>query len=213
MSMKNTTRDRGRSDSVVEESRLSEAFAYAAEAHAGQMRKGKPRPYIGHLMGVAALVLQYGGDEEQAIAALLHDAVEDAGGRPRLDDIRARFGERVARIVEGCSDSLAEEPTKKAPWRERKRGYLARVPEKPAEVKLVSAADKLHNVREVVMDVRAEGAETLERFSGKRKGTLWYYRALVDAFRAGEQSPQLNSLLDEYERTVAELEHLAGSPS
>lgn len=193
--------------------RFEEAFCYAAKAHAGQTRKGKPRPYIGHLMGVAALVLQYGGDEEQAIGALLHDTVEDAGGRPRLDDIRARFGARVARIVEGCSDSFAEDPAKKAPWIERKRKYVAEAPKKSADVKLVSAADKLYNVREILMDVRAEGPATLERFNGKRDGTLWYYRALAEAFRAGQPSPPLRALLEEYERAVAELERLAGSPS
>jgi (p)ppGpp synthase/HD superfamily hydrolase len=189
--------------------RFEAAFRYAAAAHAGQTRKGTPRPYIGHLLSVTALVLEYGGDEEQAIAALLHDAVEAAGGRRRLADIRRRFGRRVARIVEGCSDSFAENPAERPPWKARKRDYIARIPGEPAEVKLVSAADKLSNVRELVSDLRSDGPATFARFQGGRDGTLWYYRELARAFRRGGQSPALARLLDEYDRAVAELRRLA----
>jgi (p)ppGpp synthase/HD superfamily hydrolase len=155
-------------------------------------------------MSVGSIVLSYGGDEEQAIAALLHDAAEDAGGRPVLEEIRRRFGERVARIVDGCTDTF-DDP--KPAWRPRKEQYIAHVRTADADTRLVSAADKLHNVREIIMDVRQHGAEVWQRFSGKRDGSLWYYRALVDAFRDGWSHP----ILDDYEHEVAELEHLAGS--
>lgn len=193
--------------------RFEAAFRYAARAHAGQTRKGTPRPYIGHLLSVAALVLEYGGDEDQAIAALLHDAAEAAGGRPRLADIRRKFGRRAARIVEGCSDSFAERPSDRPPWKARKRDYLARLPGEPAEVKLVSAADKFANVRELVSDLRHDGPATFARFQGRRDGTLWYYRELARAFRRGKQSPSLVRLLGDYERAVAELRRLAARPA
>jgi len=181
--------------------RFDEAFLYAHEAHRDQRRKKTERPYISHLMGVASLVLQYGGDEEQAIAALLHDVVEDCGGAPRLEEIRKKFGERVARIVDGCTDS---DRVPKPPWRERKQGYLERVRSEPEEVLLVSAADKLYNTREILMDLREQGTSVWERFSGKRKGSLWYYRALIDAFRGRTA----RGLVDELDRTVTELERL-----
>jgi len=180
---------------------FDEAFLYAHEAHRDQRRKKTERPYISHLMGVASLVLQYGGDEEQAIAALLHDVVEDCGGAPRLEEIRRNFGERVARIVDGCTDS---DQTPKPPWLGRKRGYLARVSIEPAEVLLVSAADKLYNTREILMDLREQGPSVWERFTGKREGSLWYYRALVEAFRGRAAS----ALVGELDRTVAELERM-----
>ena len=183
-------------------SRFNDAFRYASELHATQTRKKTGRPYIGHLIGVASIVLQYGGDEEQAIAALLHDAAEDAGGRPVLEEIRRRFGERVARIVEGCTDAFE---TPKPEWHPRKEKYVEHVRTADADTRLVSAADKLHNVREIIMDLHQEGEAVWERFSGKRDGSLWYYRARVDAFRDGWSHP----ILDDYEREVAELERLA----
>ena len=179
--------------------RFDEAFLYAHEAHRRQRRKKTDRPYISHLMGVASLVLQYGGDEEQAIAALLHDVVEDCGGAPRLAEIRAKFGERVARIVDGCTDS-DENP--KPPWRERKQRYIERVRTEQKDVVLVSAADKLYNMREILMDVREAGSAVWERFSGKRKGSLWYYHSLIEAFRG--RAPR--TLVCELDRTIAELE-------
>jgi GTP pyrophosphokinase len=188
--------------------KFAEAFLYALEKHGAQARKRTTRPYIGHLMGVASLVLQYDGDEEQAIAALLHDAVEDAGGRPVLEDIRRRFGDRVAAIVEGCTDSFEVDPKRKGPWEERKREYLSHARRAPPDVVLVSAADKLSNVREIIQDLRLHGEPVWERFSGKREGSLWYYRALAEAFR---QAAGAHPLLDELDRAVTELERLAGA--
>lgn len=185
--------------------RFLEAFQIAAELHAGQTRKKTGRPYLGHLMGVAALVLQCGGDEEQAIAALLHDAVEDCGGRPVLDQIRLKFGERVAHIVEGCTDSFEEDPAKKLAWRPRKEIYVEHARHTSPDVVLVSAADKFYNVREILLDYRQHGEAVWSRFSGRREGTLWYYRALVDAFRVTGPS----ALVDELDRAVTELERLA----
>jgi (p)ppGpp synthase/HD superfamily hydrolase len=182
-------------------SRFDDAFLYAHEAHRNQRRKKTDRPYVSHLLGVASLVLQYGGDEEQAIAALLHDVVEDCGGAPRLEEIRRKFGQRVARIVDGCTDS---DQTPKPPWRERKEGYLQRVRREDTDVLLISAADKLYNVREILMDLREHGPGIWERFTGRREGSLWYYRALVEAFRGRAPRP----LVDELERVVAELERL-----
>jgi (p)ppGpp synthase/HD superfamily hydrolase len=182
--------------------RFDDAFVYAHRIHRNQRRKRTERPYISHLMGVASLVLQYGGDEEQAIAALLHDAVEDCGGAPRLKEIREKFGERVARIVNGCTDS---EQMQKPPWRERKQRYVDHVRKEEPDVLLVSAADKLYNVREILMDLREHGSAVWDRFSGGREGSLWYYRALVEAFHGRAA----HALVDELERAVSELERLS----
>jgi (p)ppGpp synthase/HD superfamily hydrolase len=184
--------------------RFDDAFVYAHRLHRQQWRKRTDRPYISHLMGVSAIVLQHGGDEDQAIAALLHDAVEDCGGAPRLAEIREKFGERVARIVDGCTDS-SEIP--KPPWRERKQDYIARVRGEDADTRLVSAADKLYNVREILTDLRQHGDAVWDRFKGGRDGSLWYYRSLVQAFREGAAVP----LVDELDRAVAELEALASA--
>jgi len=179
--------------------RFDQAFLYAHEAHREQHRKKTNRPYISHLMGVASLVLQYGGDEDQAMGALLHDVVEDCGGAPRLEEIRARFGERVARIVDGCTDS---DEIPKPPWLERKKRYVERVKSEPEEVLLVSAADKLYNMREILMDLREQGPGVWERFKGKRDGSLWYYRALLEEFRGRVAT----GLVAELERTLGELD-------
>ena len=184
-------------------SRFVKALGYAAKLHGRQIRKRTQRPYIGHLLSVTATVIEYGGDEEMAIAALLHDAVEDQGGAPRLREIRRKFGKRVAHIVDGCTDT-DEQP--KPPWLERKRAYVARVGREGADVRLVSAADKLSNVRETLHDFRLHGEEVFERFAGKKAGTLWYYRALVEAFRDAGSHP----LVEELDRVVKELESLAG---
>jgi (p)ppGpp synthase/HD superfamily hydrolase len=184
--------------------RFAKAFAYAARLHARQRRKGTNKPYIGHLMSVASIVIAYGGDEEMAIAALLHDAVEDAGGLKRLREIRRKFGKRVAEIVDGCTDSYGEP---KAPWLERKQKYIAHVTAEPEDTRLVSAADKLSNARDILEDVRADGIVAFERFTGKKDGTLWYYRTLVDVFRAAGTNP----LVEELDRVVKELEKIAAS--
>lgn len=174
------------------------ALRYAANLHAKQFRKRTGRPYIGHLLAVTSITIEYGGDEHMAIAALLHDAVEDQGGLPRLREIRRKFGKRVAHIVDGCTDSYTQP---KPPWMQRKRAYIARVPHESADVRLVSAADKLANARETLHDVRIHGQTVFERFQGKKEGTLWYYRELVRAFRKAGNSP----LIDDLHRVVTEL--------
>jgi len=147
--------------------RFIEALSYAARLHARQIRKRTERPYVGHLLNVTSIVIEYGGDEEMAIAALLHDAVEDQGGLPRLREIRRKFGARVARIVDGCTDSYTEP---KPPWLERKRAYIQCVASEPDDVRLVSAADKLSNVRETIHDLRVHGDSAFEKFRERRKG-------------------------------------------
>src|SRR5277367_1714942 len=150
-------------------SRLQRAFRYAAEQHAGQTRKQTAVPYLSHLMAVASLVLEAGGDEDMAIAALLHDVVEDCGGMPRLREIRKQFGPRVAKIVEGCTDSFTDP---KPEWIERKRGYLREVKHADHDTRLVSASDKLHNVRTILADYRQHSEDIWIRFTGRREGTL-----------------------------------------
>ena len=183
--------------------RFDQALLYATLVHAGQTRKGGGAPYVSHLLGVASLALEYGADEDEAIAALLHDAVEDAGGTGRLEDIRGRFGHNVAAIVLACTDS---ETNPKAPWRERKEAYLARVPGHSPSARLVSAADKLHNTRNYLRLYRAVGEEAWARFAGGREGTLWYLRAVTRALQAGPAS----GLVEELDRAVTELELVVG---
>lgn len=182
--------------------RFEEALVYAATLHRRQLRNATRIPYVSHLLGVASLVLEAGGDEDETIAALLHDAAEDQGGRETLNEIRQRFGERVADIVHACSDTLEAE---KPPWAGRKRAYLARLEGASPSVLLVSSADKLHNARAILADYRAIGEDLWQRFRGGRDGTLWYYRALVDAFAQARPPPLL---LAELDRVVTELEAL-----
>ena len=158
--------------------RFDDALLHALRLHRKQQRKGNNVPYAAHLLGTAGLVLDFGGDEAQAMAALLHDAAEDHGGRPRLAKIRKRFGADVARMVEDCTDTLEKV---KPEWRPRKEAYIASLPGKRARSLLVSAADKLDNARAIVADLRAHGVGTLDRFSGKRD-TVWYFRELVEVF-------------------------------
>ena len=185
--------------------RFEDALAWAAHLHRDQVRKGSNVPYVSHLLGVASLAIEAGATEDQAIAALLHDAVEDQGGAPRLAEIRERFGETVAGIVAGCSDS---DVTPKPPWRARKEQYLAHLPQAGPGVLLVSACDKLHNARSILADYRTHGEELWSRFTGGREGTLWYYRAVLDAYRSAGLS---GFLIDELQRTVDELHELAGA--
>jgi (p)ppGpp synthase/HD superfamily hydrolase len=179
--------------------RFERALLFATRKHAGQSRKGTAVPYVAHLLSVAGLVLEAGGDEDLAIAALLHDVVEDCGGAPMLREIRRRFGKRVAHVVEGCTDTDLEP---KPPWRQRKEDYIAHLRTADADTCLVSAADKLHNVRSIVATYREIGDRVWERFHGKRDGTLWYYRTLLDEFQRKKSSP----LIRELERAVIELE-------
>ena len=159
--------------------KYAEAVAYASALHATQTRKTTTIPYISHLLGVSSLVLEAGGDEDLAIAALLHDGPEDQGGQATLDDIRHRFGDRVAHIVEGCTDSFAEDPENKASWKERKIAYLEHLKEADIDTLTVSLADKLHNARAIVTDLMIHGDHTWERFNGKKDGTLWYYLSIL----------------------------------
>jgi (p)ppGpp synthase/HD superfamily hydrolase len=182
--------------------RFTEAFVYAVRLHARQTRKGTNKPYIGHLMSVASIVIAYGGDEEMAIAGLLHDVVEDQGGEKRFREIRRKFGKRVARIVDGCTDTV-EDP--KPPWLQRKMDYIARVAREAEDTRLVSAADKLSNVRDILEDLRADGEKAFTRFTGKKVGTLWYYRTLVEVFREAGTNP----LVEEFDHVVSELERVA----
>ncbi|MBF2002332.1 MAG: bifunctional (p)ppGpp synthetase/guanosine-3',5'-bis(diphosphate) 3'-pyrophosphohydrolase [Synechococcales cyanobacterium M58_A2018_015] len=185
--------------------RFTEALQYATELHATQVRKGSGVPYIAHLLGVTSLALEYGATEAEAIAALLHDAVEDQGGAATRAAIRQRFGDTVIAIVDGCTDA---ETTPKPPWRERKQQFLDSLPTASASVRLVSACDKLHNARAILQDYRRLGDTIWERFKGGKEGTLWYYRSLVRVFREIESTPVLELLIDELERTVHELEQL-----
>lgn len=182
--------------------RFLRAFLFAAEKHKGQPRKASTIPYIAHLMGVASLVLEAGGDEDLAIAALLHDVVEDCGGAPMLKEVRRRFGPRVAKMVDGCTDT---DVYPKPPWRQRKEKYIARLRYEDKETRLVSAADKLNNVRSILSDYRSVGESVWSRFHGGREGTLWYYRTLRDEFLRD----QPNRITRDLGRAVNELESLA----
>src|SRR5215472_16415709 len=166
--------------------RFDRALLYATHVHGGQVRKGTSTPYVAHLLAVAATVLEYGGDEDLAIAALLHDSAEDQGGKARLDDVRNRFGERVARIVEACSDSLADtgKGERKAHYRERREAYLAHLRTADQEILSVSLADKVHNARAILRDLRKPdiGEKVWARFSVDKEQTLWYYHSLAQIF-------------------------------
>lgn len=190
-------------DGVKLSDRFSDALVYAADLHREQVRKANGTPYVAHLLAVTSLVLEAGGDEDLAIAALLHDAVEDQGGKKRLEEIRTLYGQRVARIVEGCTDSFE---TPKPDWRFRKESYLKHLPDAGEDVLVVSLADKLHNARSIVRDLRSQGDDVWSRFKGGRNGTLWYYRSLADIFARLSKSSQADELL----RTVDVLERLAG---
>ncbi|HXX02528.1 MAG TPA: HD domain-containing protein [Candidatus Acidoferrales bacterium] len=179
---------------------------FAAEKHGGQARKASTIPYITHLMGVASLVLEAGGDEDLAIAALLHDVVEDCGGAPMLKEVRRRFGARVAKVVDGCTDS---DTYPKPPWRERKENYIRHLKKADAATRLVSAADKLNNIRSILADYREIGESIWSRFNGGREGTLWYYRTLRDEFLRHK----MNRITRELELAVNELESLTNAQS
>jgi (p)ppGpp synthase/HD superfamily hydrolase len=185
------------------------ALAYAADLHRADVRKGSGIPYIGHLLGVCALVIEDGGGETEAVAALLHDAAEDHGGAARLEEIRASFGDEVAAIVRGCSDSLEADPNRKAEWRERKSGYVRHLRDEtnPGALR-VSLADKVHNMRTILADYRVLGDPFWSRFKRGPDDQLWYYRALIEAYREhGVTSP----LLGELDRAVAELAQLVAA--
>lgn len=186
---------------------FGQALLFAFELHNQQQRKGNQTPYIAHLLGVTSLVLEDGGDEDEAIAALLHDAPEDQGGLEILQEICRRFGENVADIVDGCTDTYE---TPKPRWRQRKEQYLAHLRTASPSIRRVSLADKLHNARTILVDLRSQGAQVWLRFNGGEAGSLWYYRSLVQIFQELsssdlEPSPMV-ALLDE---VVTQIEQLA----
>jgi GTP pyrophosphokinase len=187
---------------MILSSQFDEALQYAVIIHAGQPRKGTEIPYLAHLLGVASIALEHGADETETIGALLHDAGEDAGGLGRIEDIRQRFGDAVADIVDGCTDAVR---IPKPPWRPRKETYVDHVRTASPSVRLVSASDKLHNARAILRDYRRIGEDLWSRFTGGKEGTLWYYRALVEAFAASGRT----ELVDELDRVVTEIEHLS----
>lgn len=184
--------------------RLDEALALAAAAFRTQLRKGTQIPYLTHLLQVMVLVGEHGGDEDQLIAAVLHDYLEDVPGAAR-EELAGRFGERVARLVEALSDSTTHP---KPAWEERKRRYVEHLRHQPQEVKLIGAADKLHNARSMRRDLAALGDALWDRFTGTREQTLWYYRAVLDALAHDFSHP----LVDELREEVARLHEAAGEP-
>lgn len=177
--------------------RLAQAFAFAHDLHRHQKRKKTEIPYITHLMAVAALVGEFGGDEEQVTAALLHDAVEDQGGCDTLALVRREFGDTVANYVDGCTDAYTDP---KPPWRERKEAFLAATRTARPELRLIVTADKLHNTLSMLRDYREIGEALWERFSAGRDGTLWYVQAAVEALGDGWDHPILRELAEAVER-------------
>jgi (p)ppGpp synthase/HD superfamily hydrolase len=178
--------------------RFETALAFAAQIHQGHSRKSSQVPYLSHLLSVAALVLEDGGSEDEAIAALLHDAIEDQGDRTDLADLRRRFGDRVAEIVDACSDT---DQHPKPPWRGRKEAFIDRMRTAPLDVLRVACADKLHNARSTLADLRLEGGSAWDKFGAGRDEQLWYYGSLSELFQQRMPGP----LSAELARTVAEI--------
>ena len=181
--------------------RFNEAFNFAFHLHRYQLKKGSHIPYITHLMAVAALVVENGGDEDEAIAGLLHDAVEDQGGLETLEQIRQQYGDEVASIVMECSDTSV---TPKPPWRERKEKYLVHLEHASPKALRVSLADKVHNIRCIFFDYQRDGEDLWERFTGKKDGTLWYYHSLSKAFHKVTD----NVMLADFDHTLYLLDEM-----
>ena len=186
---------------VATSPRLAEAFSYAEELHRDQLRKKTGAPALSHLMSVAALVMENGGDEDQAIAALLHDGPEDCGGQVVLDQIRDRFGDRVAGIVADCTDTM-EIP--KPGWEPRKKKYLEHLEAVSDDSLLVSLSDKVHNARSILEGYRQEGEVIWDRFTATREQALWYYDSLLEIFRQ-RVTPGFEGLVLELERVLKSL--------
>jgi len=188
--------------------RFNDALVFAANLHSRQKRKGTQIPYLSHLLGVASIALEYGATEDEAIAALLHDAVEDQGGAETQRQIKEKFGKEIERIVVECSDT---DKVPKPPWKERKTAYIRHLLNQRTSpsARLVSAADKLHNARAIAKDYRGIGEQLWKRFNASKDETLWYYRALVQAFRKTLKNP----VVDELDRVVTEIELLASAKS
>ncbi|MDD2858987.1 MAG: HD domain-containing protein [Candidatus Nanopelagicales bacterium] len=176
---------------VVLTDRYAQAVQYASTIHADHTRKGTGIAYMSHWLGVSSLVIEAGGNEDQAIAGLLHDAVEDAGGLPRAADIAERFGKTVVEIVLACSDSTDEQVKAVQDWKERKQAYLDRIEDEPMEALVVTIADKVHNARAVVTDLQQHGPEVLGKFNGSPHDILWYYHACLNIAKDREVTPTL----------------------
>lgn len=186
-------------------SKLANALALAIQAHDGQVRKSTTIPYISHPMAVSAIALEFGATEDQAIAALLHDAIED-GGAKYAKLIQAQFGQHVHNLVQGCTDGTPDHTGSKAPWLERKTAYIQHLQEASDEVLLVSCSDKLHNARAIVSDLINEGPSVFNRFSSTTEQTLWYYRQLATIFNK-RKTPPAKAL----EAAVSQMEALSQS--
>jgi GTP pyrophosphokinase len=188
---------------------FDDALAYASRLHRGQLRKGTTVPYVAHLLGVASIALEHGASEEEATGALLHDALEDQARNGATElEIPQQFGGHVLAIVRGCTDAEGEAGREKPPWRERKEAYLRHIEKADASTRLVSASDKLHNARAILADLRTHGERLWSRFTGGKDGSLWYYRALVTAFRSAGGSDDMMRLVGELDRTVSQIEAL-----
>ncbi|MGB3651692.1 MAG: HD domain-containing protein [Rivularia sp. (in: cyanobacteria)] len=178
--------------------KFAQALVYATQLHANQTRKVDKIPYISHLMSVSSLILEAGGSEDEAIAGLLHDAVEDQGGKATREEIRQKFGETVVEIVDGCTES---DITPKPPWKERKVNYIENIRNASDSVKLVSLADKLHNARSLSIGYRNKGDELWNYFSGSKEDKLWFYGELLKIYQQGN----INFMTVELERILQEL--------
>ena len=191
-------------------SRFTSAIEYARILHI-ERRKGTDVPYMAHLLGVASLVMGEAGHagfpvtEDMVIAALLHDAAEDHGGVLRLQDIEHNFGSNVSRMVEGLSDSLTADPHHKEPWPERKKGYIQRLSKEPADVRLISAADKLYNARAILEDYRECGPRVWDRFKRGREDQIWYFNELLKVYELHGGS----RIVEELRRVVADLSQIS----
>ena len=206
-----TTADKSKkNDELHLSSRFTQAIDYARHVHI-ERRKRTGIPYMAHLLGVASLVMGEAGHvkfpvtEDMVIAALLHDAAEDHGGEPRLRDIKHNFGSNVAHMVEGLSDSLTDDPANKQSWLERKQAYLKRLRKEPADVQLISAADKLYNARAILEDYRQIGPKVWQRFKRGRNDQIWYFDELLKVFKKSGT----NRIVEELQRVVTELTNLS----
>jgi len=181
---------------------MTEAFEFARQLHGDQLRKGTETPYLSHLMSVSSLVLESGGSEEEAIAALLHDTVEDCGGLPVLEKIHQQFGESIANIVKDCSEPVS---MPKPPWKDRKNAYIAQVAGADDSVKRVACADKLHNLRSILTDYQQAGDRVWDRFHADKKGTLWFYQSMVETLRPFGHGV---AIFQELEKRVGDLQRI-----
>lgn len=195
------------SSSIYLTPRFEAALVYACRLHAAQLRADGKTPYVAHLMGVAALVLEGGGNEDETIAALLHDAIEDQGGDRTRQEIRQQFGDSVAQIVEGCTETVHQSLS----WHDRKAEFLDRLRHAPLSVQRVVLADKLHNLRALLVSLQEEGDRVWERFNGGQTETLCFYRSVGRIIWEAEEHYRVQSWLHLYEQVLEEVERLSHS--